>query len=113
MSKGTRASGTNPRALGTNPRAQRGIYAKAKRIGWNPPEKAGAELPRWLRFEVLKRDKFRCAYCGAGRAQGALLQVDHVKPKAAGGSDAPTNLTTSCGDCNAGKAARKLGEALL
>lgn len=109
---GTRASGTNPRALGTNPRRQRGVLSKAKRMGWIPAEKAGVSLPRWLRFEVMKRDGFRCAYCGAGKAQMAILQVDHVKPKAAGGTDDPTNLTTSCDDCNAGKAARKLSERL-
>lgn len=113
MKRSRRDSGTNPRALGTNPRALKGIRTKAQRMGWNPAEKAGAELPRWLRFEILKRDGFRCTYCGAGRTQGAVLQVDHVKPKAAGGSDDPSNLTTACDDCNAGKAARKLGEALL
>ena len=113
MRKGTRSSGTNPRALGTNPRAQKGIRSKAQRLGWNPAERAEFELPRWLRFEILKRDRFRCTYCGAGRRQGAVLNVDHVKPKAAGGTDAPSNLTTSCEDCNAGKAARKLSETLL
>lgn len=113
MKRSRRESGTNPRTLGTNPRALKGIRSKATRLGWNPAEKAGAELPRWLRFEIMKRDGFRCTYCGAGRPQGAVLQVDHIKPKAAGGSDDPSNLTTACDDCNAGKAARKLGEGLL
>lgn len=115
---GSRALGTNPRALGTNPRAQRSgvrntIYAKCKRMGWNPNDNAGEPLPRWLRFEILKRDGFRCSYCGATAKAGARLQVDHVKPKAAGGTDDPKNLTTACGDCNAGKAARKLSERLI
>lgn len=113
MRKGSRASGTNPRALGINPRAQRGIMSKAKRMGWNPAEKAGCSLPRWLRFEILKRDGFACSYCGARSADGALLQVDHIKPKAAQGTDDPSNLTTACDDCNAGKAARKLSETLI
>ncbi|WP_436357320.1 HNH endonuclease [Brevundimonas sp. CEF1] len=113
MKKGSRASGTNPRALGTNKRAMKGVMSKAKRMGWNPAEKAGGALPRWLRFEILKRDGFRCSYCGARSSDGATLQVDHIKPKAAGGTDAPANLTTACGDCNAGKAARKLNEGLL
>lgn len=110
---GSRAAGTNPRALGTNPRAQRGVLAKAKRIGWNVPEVAGDRLPSWLRFEILKRDRFTCRYCGTSRRDGAVLQVDHVTPKAAGGTDHPSNLTTSCRDCNAGKAARKLSEAII
>lgn len=111
---GSRADGTNPRALGVNPRALRGIKSKAQRMGWNPAEKADPSgLPRWLRFEVLKRDRFRCTYCGAAAKSGARLQVDHIKPKATGGTDKPENLTTACTDCNAGKAARKLTEGLL
>lgn len=115
---GSRALGTNPRALGTNPRAIRGgarntIYAKCQRMGWNPAEKTGEELPRWLRFEILKRDGFRCSYCGVSAREGARLQVDHVKPKASGGTDDPKNLTTACETCNAGKAARKLSERLI
>lgn len=113
MSKGSRANGTNPRSLGTNPRAQRGVRSKAERMGWKPGKAGADRLPSWLRFEILKRDGFRCTYCGACRAQGAVLQVDHVKPKAAGGTDDPKNLTTSCDDCNLGKAARKLSEAAI
>lgn len=115
--RGSRSNGTNPRALGLNPRALRGdaksgIVAKAKRMGWNPKGQATEALPRWLRFEVLKRDGFRCKYCGAG-SDVARLQVDHVKPKAAGGTDDPLNLVTACEPCNAGKAARKLSERLI
>lgn len=111
--KRTREKGTNPRALGTNPRALRGVLSKAKRMGWKPSVAAADCLPSWLRFEVLKRDGFKCSYCGATPKAGAVLQVDHVKPKAAGGTDDPANLTTSCKDCNVGKAARKLDEVAL
>lgn len=55
-----------------------------------------------LRFEILKRDNFRCCYCG--KTAGATeLHVDHVIPRAKGGSDEPSNLVTTCVDCNAGK----------
>lgn len=115
--RGSRASGTNPRALGTNPRAltggkgkNRALYSKAKRMAWKAPEKHGAGLPSWLRFEVLKRDRFQCAYCGARGRDGVTLEVDHIKPKAAGGTDDPANLTTSCHRCNHGKGATKLTE---
>lgn len=111
---GSRADGTNPRALGTNPRATRGIYSKGQRRLWNPRDPGNRTgLPRWLRFEVLKRDGFRCTYCGTTPKDGAALQIDHIKPKAAGGSDEPVNLTTACADCNGGKAARKLSERLI
>lgn len=56
-----------------------------------------------LRYEVLKRDGFRCTYCGAAPLE-RQLHVDHVVPVALGGTDIPENLTTACEDCNSGKA---------
>uniref|UniRef100_A0A6M3J3E8 Putative homing endonuclease n=1 Tax=viral metagenome TaxID=1070528 RepID=A0A6M3J3E8_9ZZZZ len=55
-----------------------------------------------LRFEVLRRDGFRCRYCGKVAAE-TELQVDHVVPEALGGSDEPANLVTCCAPCNIGK----------
>lgn len=55
-----------------------------------------------LRYEILRRDNHACRYCGA-TAPGVKLNVDHVIPQALGGNDAPTNLVTSCADCNGGK----------
>lgn len=63
-----------------------------------------------VRFEVFKRDGFKCSYCGRTAAHGAQLEVDHVLPLAAGGTDDIENLTTSCWDCNHGKAAKLLEE---
>lgn len=55
-----------------------------------------------LRFEIFRRDGFKCRYCGllAGETE---LTIDHVVPRTLGGSDDPTNLVTACKDCNAGK----------
>ena len=61
------------------------------------------------RFEVFKRDRFTCSYCGRTPPE-VLLEADHIMPKAAGGSDDITNLTTACATCNSGKAARLLEE---
>jgi hypothetical protein len=61
-----------------------------------------AKVTKRLRYEVLRRDGFRCRYCGATPAQ-AELRVDHVIPDALGGSSEPTNLATSCEPCNSGK----------
>lgn len=55
-----------------------------------------------IRYEILARDHHTCQYCGASAPQ-ATLQIDHVIPKALGGTDEPTNLVTACRDCNAGK----------
>lgn len=59
-------------------------------------------VSKTLRFEVLRRDGFKCRYCGLTAEQNEL-QVDHVKPVTLGGTDAPENLVTACADCNAGK----------
>lgn len=55
-----------------------------------------------LRIRILERDGYRCIYCGQS-SRSAVLQVDHVVPRARGGSDDPTNLVTACYECNAGK----------
>lgn len=59
------------------------------------------------RFEVFKRDRFTCQYCGA-HPPGALLHVDHIVAVSAGGTNAMDNLITSCQPCNLGKGARDL-----
>lgn len=53
-------------------------------------------LPNELRFQVLVRDGFRCQWCSGSYN----LQVDHVMPWSAGGSDEPTNLRLLCQRCN-------------
>lgn len=55
-----------------------------------------------LRFEVFKRDMFRCMYCGR-TPPSVELEVDHIHPVSKGGTDGMSNLLTSCFDCNRGK----------
>lgn len=61
------------------------------------------------RFNVFKRDGFRCMYCGK-TPPGVILEVDHIIPKSKGGTDDMGNLVTSCFDCNRGKGDKKLSE---
>ena len=62
-----------------------------------------------VRFEVFKRDKFTCQYCGQ-RPPDVVLEVDHILPKVEGGKDGKTNLTTACFACNRGKAGNALDD---
>ena len=66
-------------------------------------------LSKKIRFEVFKRDSFRCQYCGRS-APDVILHVDHIKPVKEGGTNDLTNLITSCFDCNMGKKDRLLDD---
>lgn len=66
-------------------------------------------LPKKTRFEVFKRDKFTCQYCGRS-APDVVLQVDHIEPVADGGTNDILNLVTACAECNSGKGARRLSD---
>ncbi len=56
-----------------------------------------------VRFEVFRRDGYRCQICGRTQAEGAKLVVDHIIPVAKGGQSTMDNLQTLCFECNAGK----------
>lgn len=67
------------------------------------------QINKKTRFEVFKRDKFTCQYCGR-MAPDVILEVDHIKPVAEGGENDILNLITSCRDCNRGKGREPLSE---
>ena len=56
-----------------------------------------------LRFEILKRDNYRCQMCGVTAKDGAALEIDHITPVAKGGTNDADNLQVLCRECNAGK----------
>lgn len=56
-----------------------------------------------MRYDVLKRDGFRCVLCGMSSADGAILHVDHIIPVSKGGKSEMDNLRTLCERCNLGK----------
>lgn len=66
-------------------------------------------LSKKTRFEVFKRDKFTCQYCGS-KAPDVILHADHIHPVAEGGSNDVLNLVTACEGCNSGKGARLLDD---
>lgn len=55
-----------------------------------------------LRFRILKRDGFKCVYCGRGASE-VDVEIDHAQSRHDGGSDDFENLVTACYDCNRGK----------
>jgi hypothetical protein len=68
-------------------------------------------LSKKIRFEVFKRDKFTCNYCGRSPViDDVVLEVDHIVPVKEGGNNHMLNLLTSCFDCNRGKAANKIDD---
>lgn len=66
-------------------------------------------LSKKTRFEVFKRDGFKCQYCGRS-APDVVLEADHIVPVCAGGDDGLLNLVTSCFDCNRGKSGNQLSD---
>lgn len=60
---------------------------------------------RKLRMEALKKYTPRCMCCGATPATGAVMNVDHIKPRRLFPSLAMdiNNLQILCHDCNHGK----------
>lgn len=60
-----------------------------------------------MRFQVFKRDGFKCQYCGR-TPPTVVLEVDHIHPVAKGGKNQSDNLLTACFDCNRGKGAELL-----
>jgi len=60
---------------------------------------------RTVRMKVLKRDGVKCACCGASPQTGAVMNVDHIKPRRSHPHLALSlnNLQVLCADCNHGK----------
>ncbi len=84
------------------------------------------------RKKIFTRDKFTCRYCGRkadevldrrGSAFKLLItlvvyddwrpfEIDHKKPRSAGGTNHPNNLLTSCAKCNNKKSNKSYKEFL-
>ena len=74
--------------------------------------KSGHKTPREpsksLRFDVFKRDGYKCVICGRSPVTHSVdLHVDHIKPYSLGGETFLENLQTLCSDCNLGKSNKK------
>lgn len=66
-------------------------------------KEARKSISTTLRYEVLKRDNFRCKLCGSGAENGIRLEVDHIIRPIKGGKNEIGNLRTLCTPCNVGR----------
>jgi 5-methylcytosine-specific restriction endonuclease McrA len=71
-------------------------------------KKLAKSITKSMRYDIFKRDKFRCVICGRSPAShpGITLHVDHIIPVSKGGETTYENTRTLCDDCNYGKAAK-------
>ena len=67
-------------------------------------------LSKKIRFEVFKRDDFKCVYCWKTPQDDIKLQVDHIIPVAEWWQNEIENLCSACWDCNIGKWKRMLNK---
>lgn len=58
------------------------------------------------RYDILRRDHYKCQICGRSKNEGAKLEVDHIIPLSKGGKTIDANLQTLCHECNQGKKAK-------
>ena len=68
--------------------------------------------PQWqaFRLTILERDQRRCAICGHGPAEGAILDVHHLRQEWQGGDMLdPANNVTRCRRCHCGTHGKAFG----
>lgn len=75
--------------------------SNARGYGWTWQKRRA----RWLRAHPL------CAICQANGRVTAATELDHIKPKAHGGTDADDNLQGLCAECHARKSMSDRGQA--
>jgi hypothetical protein len=83
---------------------RRGFVARAAVVleDHSPRTDKGVTLPAELREFVFERDNWSCLRCQSV----SDLTVDHIRPRALGGTDDLPNLQTLCRSCNSSKGAR-------
>lgn len=67
-------------------------------------------IPKPVREFVKRRANFCCEYCQMAEwLSGIEGEIDHIIPRAEGGSSDPSNLCLACSSCNAYKQAKTTG----
>lgn len=70
-----------------------------------PKNPSSRKISDKLRYQVLKRDNFKCCLCGASPAKDPSIElhIDHIIPYSKSGETTIDNLQTLCSKCNLGK----------
>ena len=74
-------------------------------VEYQQGELAGYELKEYL----LEKFDRKCVYCGKS---GVVLNVEHIIPKARGGSNRVSNIAIACVQCNQKKGAMPIEDFL-
>ena len=74
---------------------------RGKRI-WQHRKASAGYISGTIRYEILKRAKFRCGLCGVS-ADVRAPEADHIVPRSRGGTDDSDNLQSLCYRCSAMK----------
>ena len=101
-------------------RAVDGMVIRSTRLALVPPEVIlltvyegqGERSVVFSRRNLFKRDRYTCQYCGA-QPGPAELTVDHVVPRAKGGTSSWENCVLACVECNRRKADRTVEQSGL
>ena len=75
---------------------------KAEKTAWDDQDTRG--VSNALKLRILRRDGYRCAYCGVD-GKTANLEIDHRIPHSKGGDNHISNLFTAGVVCNRKKGA--------
>ncbi|MEL0080430.1 MAG: HNH endonuclease [bacterium] len=70
-------------------------------------DKVPSKEVRFNRYNIFKRDKSQCQYCGQSLPKSELT-IDHVVPRALGGKTEWENVVCACSKCNRKKGCKTL-----
>ena len=75
-----------------------GENSKRKKSNIGSVKRGNRAISDKLRYQVLKRDSFKCCACGASPAKDPAveLHIDHIVPWSKGGETTLENLQTLC-----------------
>lgn len=84
---------------------EEGILVKVKKgiYRYDPKRESPARVKDFSaeqKRQIFERDGYRCVICGKGREDGVELHVDHIRPRALGGTSDIANGQTLCAPCN-------------